>query len=90
MTRVLAVLLAVLGMACASGTNFSELPLPARIVLLVGACVFAGALQVGNGIKKNLGVVLQAISAVRQLAEVSLRSVWPAERAPANRCSKLL
>ena len=49
-SRALTVLLAALGTACASTTGFNEIPLPGRVVLLVAACVFVGALQMTHGV----------------------------------------
>jgi hypothetical protein len=56
MSRVLIVLVAALATACAAGTGFEELPLPARIALLVAACGFAAGSQMGD-ISKLLACV---------------------------------
>lgn len=56
--RVLWALLAALATACASATGFNEIPLSGRIALVVAACVFAGALQMGD-ILKNFGFLYQ-------------------------------
>jgi hypothetical protein len=43
----------VLFTACGSATGFNEIPLPGRIMLLVAACIFVGALQMVAANQKN-------------------------------------
>jgi hypothetical protein len=43
--RALPVLLAALVTACAGATGFTEAPHPEQLAALIGACIFAAALQ---------------------------------------------